>query len=86
MSISLCAARWSIDGFSRPTTCNQYAVRDCMSGTSRSDGASGVHTAAVSGCAKDAGITPSTSWERLFNMTVRPTIAGSPPKRVCQRP
>ena len=32
MSISRCAARRSIHGFSRPTTCNQHAVRDCMSG------------------------------------------------------
>ena len=85
-SISACAAPRSMPGFSRPMTCSQYAPRDCMVSASASDGASGVHTCAVSGCANDAGITPTISRGAPFNTMDRPTTAGSPPKRVCHRP
>jgi hypothetical protein len=85
-SISACAVPRSTPAFSRPMTCSQYAPRDCMTGANRSDGASGVHTCAVSGYTNDAGITPTISCATPFNTMDRPTAAGSPPKRVCHKP
>ena len=74
-------------GSDRPSRRRPMTVSERRSRTVACSGlnASGTHTSVPLGNSNPIGATPTTSYDSPSSTIVRPTIAGSPPNRRCQR-